>query len=159
MSKNTKLHIEYLEKWIPNCVDDINDLHCIFELKFIKFIDKEISQIIALSTYTIAYTDNLLIITFQKCDFINKQTKQRKVLSEEQIKEAFNHKQKIKLNVANRNGEIVKIYEFNDCELNCITDNVYDYRLDMNTNRTSCLVFTYASKNVINKNDLIEKLS
>lgn len=159
MSKNTKLHIEYLEKWIPNCVDDINDLHCIFELKFIKFIDKEISQIIALSTYTIAYTDNLLIITFQKCDFINKQTKQRKVLSEEQIKEAFNHKQKIKLNVYDRTGKIVKIYEFNDCELNCITDNVYDYRLDMNTNRTSCLVFTYASKNIINKNDLIEKLS
>ena len=150
MGKNTKLHIEYLEKWIPNCVDDIDDLHCIFE---IEFINKEISRIIALSTYTIAYTDNLLIITFQKCDFINKQTKQRKVLSEEQIKEAFNHKQKIKLNVYDRTGEIVKIYEFNDCELNCITDNVYDYRLDMNTNRTSCLVFTYASKNATNKND------
>ena len=150
MCKNTKLHIEYLEKWIPNCVDNIDDLHCIFE---IEFIDKEIGRIIALSTYTIAYTDNLLIITFQKCDFINKQTKQRKVLSEEQIKEAFNHKQKIKLNVYDRTGEIVKIYEFNDCELNCITDNVYDYRLDINTNRTSCLVFTYASKNVINKND------
>jgi hypothetical protein len=150
MGKNTKLHIEYLEKWIPNCVDDIDDLHCIFE---IEFIDKEIGRIIALSTYTIAYTDNLLIITFQKCDFINKQTKQRKVLSEEQIKEAFNHKQKIKLNVYDRTGEIVKIYEFNDCELNCITDNVYDYRLDMNTNRTSCLVFTYASKNATNKND------
>lgn len=118
----------------------------------IEFIDKEIGRIITLSTYTIAYTDNLLIITFQKCDFINKQTKQRKVLSEEQIKEAFNHKQKIKLNVYDRTGEIVKTYEFNDCELNCITDNVYDYRLDMNTNRTSCLVFTYASKNVINKN-------
>lgn len=150
MDKNTKLHIEYLEKWIPNCVDDIDDLHCIFE---IEFIDKEISRIIALSTYTIAYTDNLLIITFQKCDFINKQTKQHKVLSEEQIKEAFNHNQKIKLNVYDRTGEIVKTYEFNDCELNCITDNVYDYRLDMNTNRTSCLVFTYASKNVTNKND------
>ena len=150
MCKNTKLHIEYLEKWIPNCVDDIDDLHCIFE---IEFIDKEIGRIIALSTYTIAYTYNLLIITFQKCDFINKQTKQRKVLSEEQIKEAFNHKQKIKLNVYDRTGEIVKTYEFNDCELNCITDNVYDYRLDMNTNRTSCLVFTYVSKNVINKNN------
>lgn len=158
MSKITKLtnellHFASLEKWIPNCVDDIDDLHGIFELKFIKFIDKEITQIITLSTYTIAFTDNLLIITFQKYDFINKQTKQHKVLSEEQIKEAFNHKQTIKLNVANRNGEIVKIYEFNDCELNCITDDVYDYRLDMNTNRTSCLVFTYASKNIINKNN------
>ena len=150
MCKNTKLHIEYLEKWISNCTDDIDDLHSIYEKEF---IDKEITRIIALSTYTIAYTDNLLIITFQKCDFINKQTKQRKVLSEEQIKEAFNHKQKIKLNVYDRTGEIVKTYEFNDCELNCITDNVYDYRLDMNTNRTSCLIFTYASKNVINKNN------
>lgn len=150
MGKNTKLHIEYLEKWVSNCVDDIDDLHCIFE---IEFIDKEISRIIALSTYTIAFTDNLLIITFQKYDFLIEQTKQRKVLSEEQIKEAFNHKQKIKLNVYDRTGEIVKMYEFNDCELNCITDNVYDYRLDMNTNRTSCLVFTYASKNIINKNN------
>lgn len=149
MGKNTK-HIDYLEKWISNCVDDIDDLHSVFE---IEFIDKEISRIIALSTYTIAFTDNLLIITFQKYDFLIGQTKQRKVLSEEQIKEAFNHKQKIKLNVADRNGKIVKIYEFNDCELNCITDNVYDYRLDINTNRTSCLVFTYASKNIINKNN------
>lgn len=149
MNKDIK-DIEYSEKWISNCVDDINDLHSVFE---IEFIDKEITKIIALSTYTIAYTDNLLIITFQKYDFLTVQTKQRKVLSEEQIKEAFNNKQKIKLNVANRNGEIVKIYEFNDCELNCITDNVYDYRLDINTNRTSCLVFTYASKNIINKNN------
>lgn len=153
---NELLHFASLEKWIPNCVDDIDDLHGIFE---IEFIDKEITQIIALSTYTIAYTDNLLIITFQKYDFLTEQTKQRRLLSNEQIKEAFNHKQKIKLNVFDRTGEIVKIYEFNDCELNCITDNVYDYRLDMNTNRTSCLVFTYASKNIINKNDLIEKLS
>ena len=145
---NELLHFASLEKWIPNCVDDIDDLHSIFE---IEFIDKEIGRIIALSIYTIAYTDNLLIITFQKCDFINKQTKQRKVLSEEQIKEAFNHKQTIKLNVLDRTGEINKIYEFNDCELNCITDNVYDYRLDINTNRTSCLVFTYASKNVKNR--------
>ena len=147
---NELLHIASLEKWVPNCVDNIDDLYSIFE---IEFIDKEITQIIALSTYTIAFTDNLLIITFQKYDFIAEQTKQRRILSEEKIKEVFNHKQKIKLNVSDRTGEIVKIYEFNDCELNCITDNVYDYRLDMNTNRTSCLVFTYASKNVTNKNN------
>lgn len=152
---NELLHFASLEKWIPNCVDNIDDLHGIFE---IEFIDKEITQIIALSTYTIAFTDNLLIITFQKYDFLT-ETKQHRILSEEKIKKVFNHKQKIKLNVADRTGEIIKVYEFNDCELNCITDNVYDYRLDMNTNRTSCLVFTYASKNIINKNDLIEKLS
>ena len=32
MSKNTKLHIEYLETWIPNCVDDINDLPEYFDI-------------------------------------------------------------------------------------------------------------------------------
>ena len=147
---NELLHIASLEKWVPNCVDNIDDLQGIFE---IEFIDKEITQIIALSTYTIAFTDNLLIITFQKYDFIAEQTKQHRILSEENIKEVFNHKQAIKLNVLDRTGEIVKIYKFNDCELNCITDNVYDYRLDMNTNRTSCLVFTYVSKNVTNKNN------
>ena len=93
---NELLHIASLEKWIPNCVDNIDDLHGIFE---IEFIDEEISQIIALSTYTIAFTDNLLIITFQKYDFLTEQTKQRRILSEEKIKKAFNHKQTIKLYV------------------------------------------------------------
>ena len=147
---NELLHFASLEKWIPNCTDNIDDLHSIFE---IEFIDKEITQIIALSTYTIAFTDNLLIITFQKYDYITEQPKLCRILSEEKIKETFNHKQKIKLYVGDRMGEIVKIYEFNDCELNCITDNVYDYKLNMNTNRTSCLVFTYTSKTVTNNND------
>lgn len=135
-----------LEHWIPNCVDDPDDLHGIFE---IQFEDEEITKILTLQTYTVTFTDNLLIVTFQKYDYTTEKTHTHKFISDEQLKEVFNHKQNILLNIGNRMGNIVKIYEFNNCELNCLTDDVFDYRLSMDINITECLIFKYDFKNII----------
>lgn len=138
MNKLTKIDIP---KYTQLDTYNENNPHSIFEIIFDNKSIIKLSENITSFTYT----DNLLIIDFISYNYLINDEYIDKI-TDEDIEQSFKNKPYIILRNANRNGNIIEHYKFTECEFVSITDNLYDYTLQLNDNKIKCLILKYNSK-------------
>lgn len=134
----------HISKYTSNNTYNIDNPHSIFDLDFncdkIRKLNENVQRVI--------FTDKLLIINFISYDYIIDDNNYE-IITDEDIKNVFKNDKTIIFKNADRQGNIIEQYEFIDCKFESITDDLYDYNLNITGNKIKCLILTFKNKNKI----------